>query len=316
MDNSIRRNERCVISLPKCDYVFSSTRSCFIGYGFRESPLEVGILRRLLEERGIDAVEASGSLTLGQYAFCTKICSKIIVSQFSIVLINDDTLEGVKVPNANVHMEYGLMLGFNKYVIPFQRESDKLAFNISGLDTVKYSNVDFEVKEKHAIEQAIKATNQDNATTRQDVNQNVLAFLLSKNVMLCTLQDVGEQNIFHLGNAVCFNLLTDFEGFQYVYFGNFAHLTASAIAWRLDRLQHVLRSRLGAEGLAKRVALGLINPAQSALAQMLLSGLRIWILTANDGIKANIAVRAVDSGMHIDVFSLEDVESFSRSQDN
>ena len=51
MDKTIRKNEICNIGLPRCDYVFSSTRSCFIAYGFEESTLEMNILRKLLEEQ-------------------------------------------------------------------------------------------------------------------------------------------------------------------------------------------------------------------------------------------------------------------------
>ncbi|MCD4768881.1 MAG: hypothetical protein K8R35_01775, partial [Bacteroidales bacterium] len=83
--------------------------------------------------------EAGGDIEPAKLAFCTKICSKIISSQFCIVIINDDLKDDTKIPNANVHMEYGLMLGFHKYVIPFQREEEDLAFNVSGLDTVKYT---------------------------------------------------------------------------------------------------------------------------------------------------------------------------------
>src|SRR3989337_590378 len=110
MDKTIRRNELCIVGLPRCDFVFSSTRSCFIAYGFEDSPLEVGILKRVLEDRGILAVEAGGALAPGQSAFCAKICSKIITSQFCIVLINHDEEKGQLVPNANVNMEYGLLL--------------------------------------------------------------------------------------------------------------------------------------------------------------------------------------------------------------
>ena len=53
------------------------------------------------------------------------------------------------------------MLGFNKYVIPFQRESQTLPFNVAGLDTVKYTDIDFESLAVHALDQAIKETSQD-----------------------------------------------------------------------------------------------------------------------------------------------------------
>ena len=136
MDKRIRRNEICIIGLPRCDFVFSSTRSCFIAYGFEESSLEMTILRRLLEERNIQPVEAGGTLAPGQNAFCSKICSKIIVAQFCAVLLNNEERVDIEIPNANVNMEYGLMLGFNKYVIPFQHSSQKLPFNVAGLDTM------------------------------------------------------------------------------------------------------------------------------------------------------------------------------------
>lgn len=107
VDTRIRKNERCVIGLPACDYVFSSTRSCFIAYGFATSALERDLLKGILQERGIEPVEAGGQIDPGKFVFCTKICSKIIVAQFCVVLLNRDTAGH----NANVNIEYGLMLG-------------------------------------------------------------------------------------------------------------------------------------------------------------------------------------------------------------
>jgi hypothetical protein len=72
MDKTIRRNQICVIGLPRCDFVFSSTRSCFIAYGFRDSGLELDILKRVLEDRGIQPIEAGGALAPGQSAFCAN----------------------------------------------------------------------------------------------------------------------------------------------------------------------------------------------------------------------------------------------------
>jgi hypothetical protein len=138
-DTRIRKNERCVIGLPVCDYVFSSTRSCFIAYGFSTSGFERDILTSILQERGIEAVDAGGRLEPGKSVFCIKICSKIIVSQFCVLFANHDVIRRKEVPNANVNMEYGLILGHNKYVIPFQRDDQTLPFNVYGLDTVKYN---------------------------------------------------------------------------------------------------------------------------------------------------------------------------------
>lgn len=86
MDTTIRKNEHCIVGMPRCDFVFSSTRTCFVAYGFKTSPLEMTVIKNLLTQRGIQCEEAGGNLVPGQNAFCQKICSKIITSQFCIVL--------------------------------------------------------------------------------------------------------------------------------------------------------------------------------------------------------------------------------------
>ena len=73
MDISIRKNEFCIVGLPSCDYVFSSTRSCFIAYGFEDSPLEMNLIRDILEKNNIEAIEAGTSISPAQNAFCAKI---------------------------------------------------------------------------------------------------------------------------------------------------------------------------------------------------------------------------------------------------
>jgi hypothetical protein len=60
----------------------------------------MGIIEGLLKDRGIEPIEAGGVLAPGQYAFCTKICSKIITAQFCIVLLNNEIENGTEKPNA------------------------------------------------------------------------------------------------------------------------------------------------------------------------------------------------------------------------
>ena len=101
-------------------------------------------------------------------------------------------------PNANVNMEYGLMLGFNKYVIPFQRQAQTLPFNVAGLDTVKYTNENFEVKATSAIDLAIRDTTQEVASAITP-DQVLEAFLLSQQVLVVPLNTEGDRNLFELG---------------------------------------------------------------------------------------------------------------------
>lgn len=161
-DLRVRKNDKCVIGLPECNYVFSSSNSCFIAYGFNTSGREKDFITEVLVNKGIEPVEAGNRITSGEFAFCTKICSKIITSRFCIALLNEDTIEeqGVNfsVPNANINIEYGLMIGFNKFVIPFQEERFNLPFNVAALDTIKYNSSNFGDKAKKAVDDAISKT--------------------------------------------------------------------------------------------------------------------------------------------------------------
>jgi hypothetical protein len=219
MDKSIRKNEICSIGLPSCDYVFSSTRSCFIAYGFDESKLEMDLLKSILKDNEIDPIEAGGNIKPASSAFCTKICSKIITAQFCIVLINNSEQKNIEIPNANVNMEYGLMLGFNKYVIPFQRETQKLPFNVAGLDTIKYSEQNFTDKAVKAINVAINETKQESKVI-DAIDQILQTFLLIKKTTYADVSGSGDKQIYDLGSNFGFNLLIDFSGLKYVYFGN------------------------------------------------------------------------------------------------
>jgi Predicted nucleotide-binding protein containing TIR-like domain len=304
MDKTIRKNEICIIGLPRCDFVFSSTRSCFIAYGFRDSTLEMTILRHLLEQKGIVPVEAGGSLAPGQHAFCAKICSKIITSQFCIVLINNEETERGEIPNANVNMEYGLMLGFNKYIIPFQRASQTLPFNIAGLDTIKYNNQDFERLASTAIEQAIQETRQD-APQTLPVDQGIGTFLLAKGAIITNVNNPGDRDIYQLGAPLGFNLLNDFTGMRYTFLGNFTTLRPETVVWRINMLTQILEERRASIGM--RVKVGLIQEPQVEVLNNFFSGVQIWILVTSDADKTAVQTALQIREPPIQVFSLDDV---------
>jgi len=285
MDKSIRKNEICVIGMPRCDYVFSSTRNCFIAYGFDTSTLEMNILKNLLEERGLVAEEAGGALAPGQSAFCAKICSKIITSQFCIILLNNDVRKGVESPNANVNMEYGLMLGFNKYVIPFQREEQVLPFNVAGLDTVKYTNQNFHEKATAAIDQAILETTQEDIL-RDSSDQTLRLFLMERDLLISPVDNEGEKNIFNLGDSLGFNLLNSFSGEEYVFFGKFASLRAESIVWRLNKLNAVISGRRSS--FPAKIKRGVATSQQLAYANKLFDTLQILVIAASDSDKEKV----------------------------
>ena len=106
-------NEECIIGLPACGYGFNSSRMCFIARpADKEFQLEEDILTQVLSDRNYETYVALQRIDPGNLAFCTKICSKIIISHFCIVLLNESQHTGhpnIKIPNPNVQFEYGMM---------------------------------------------------------------------------------------------------------------------------------------------------------------------------------------------------------------
>lgn len=310
MDTRIRRNERCVINLPSCDYVFSSTRSCFIGFGFEESTLEMEIIKDVLRARSIEPIEASGALAPAQSAFCAKICSKIITSQFCIILLNNRVDNGRQVPNANVYMEYGLMLGFNKYIVPFQRQTHELPFNVAPLDTVKYSEASFKTKAEEAISQAIEATTQstDVLDPQLAMDQVLGAFVLAKKAMLAPIKSENLQDMYNFGAPLGFNLLNDFSGKRFMYFGNFVTLRSETVLWRLHTLAEILD--------ASSIAVQLPSPIMGRTTMRLgvdnvFPELEVWVVVASEEVKTEVGQALRNSGFQYktQLYSAGDVRS-------
>lgn len=307
MDNRIRTNENCSIGLPRCDYVFSSTRSCFIAYGFEDSSFEVEMLQEILEAHGIEPVQAGNNVQPASHIFCKKICSKIITSQFCAVLLNN--AKGHGIPNANVSMEYGLMLGFNKYVIPFQKADQVLPFNVAGLDTVKYENAaDFKRKAKEAIEEAIRTTQQVH-TTPKISSQLLDIFLLAKNELVCPLGSDGNQVMFELGNPLGFNLLHGFSGMNYKFFGDFMAITPQAVVWRILKLQAIIRERH--LSLNKRLELEIAPHRDINLFRSILDQVEIWVVVTSFPDRDFVLDRlgGGEEWPSITVFSRDDIET-------
>ncbi len=152
---SIRFNDHCLVRHLECKRIFEGSRICFVACpNSHDIALELEIIRQKLREVNIEPYIATDQREFQKDIFCEKICTKIIESQFCIVILNDvvDQKDNVRKPNANVYYEYGLMTAFRKRIIPVQLAGQSLAFNIQSLDTLKYQPKDF----PHQIEEAIK----------------------------------------------------------------------------------------------------------------------------------------------------------------
>ncbi|MFH2049016.1 MAG: hypothetical protein ABIJ12_06190 [bacterium] len=310
MDKTIKTNEHCIVGLPRCGFAFSSTRSCFIGYSFEKSSMEKDFIRRILESNDIIPEEAGTSIKPAQLVFCSKICSKIITSQFCIILLNNEKKKEVEYANANVQMEYGLMLGFNKYVIPFQKEEDTLSFNISGLDTIKYTGKNFEAKATDAIDKAIYETTPERGSD-VPIDQLKIAYLFSKNAVYNPIDNSGDRDIYRLGSPMGFNLLMDFSGLEYRFYGDFAHLRFENICYRVKLLHQILVDRVAS--FPERVKMGLIDVDQVKVILDLFEKLEIWLLVNSEDVKSQVLsyIKEKNICRKFDIFTIKNISERS-----
>ena len=160
MNETMRKNERCFIGMPSCGYGYESAKLCFVACpSDAEYTLKIDAIKDIVESKQYECHIALKKIDPGNFAFCTKICSKIIQSQFCVVLLDPSTSaagKGAKHPNPNVHFEYGMMVSQNKHIIPLQDERSSLSFNVFPLDTIKYNDTNFKSKVVEAIDNAIQ----------------------------------------------------------------------------------------------------------------------------------------------------------------
>ncbi len=198
------------------------------------------------------------------------------------------------------------MLGFNKYVIPFQRASQRLPFNVAGLDTVKYNDVDFQRLATDAIELAIRETQQD-APQPLPTDQGIGVFLLSKKAIVTPINTPGDRDLFQIGSPLGFNLLNDFTGMQYMFLGNFTAFRPEVVVWRINMLTAILNERRAS--LSQRVTAGIISATQSRLVENILGRLQIWIFVTSDEDKRSVESELRATKYPVEVFSLDNVRS-------
>jgi hypothetical protein len=150
-----------------CTRLLGASQSCFVASSSDDSlRLNLDLISEKLNKHSIEPVIAVRDHAYGQDVFCTKICGKIIEARFCIVLLDEvateatsgGTNKAINIPNPNVYYEYGLMTALRKYIIPFQHERFKLAFNIQGHDTIKYTDSNFSEKLEIAIRNAVRDT--------------------------------------------------------------------------------------------------------------------------------------------------------------
>jgi hypothetical protein len=264
-----------------------------------EFQLELDVLSNLLGDKQYDGYVAVQRVDPAKLAFCTKICSKIITSQFCIVLLNSSAHRdhpNVRIPNPNVHLEYGLMMAFKKHIIPLQRDGDHLAFNIRPLDTILYSKANFREKADRAIDAAILAAGTTSRPSRALISsESLLKYIFIRGLRVSDVASPDAAALFRHGSPLGFLLL---DGQEIVFLGPFDREDAKEIVFRLKLLLQSLDT--ARRTFESEVARTLSNE-QIEHVKRTWSKIRIEVFVSKDIDRSRIEgrVRELTSGMHV-----------------
>ncbi len=222
MENKIKKNEKCFIGMPSCGYVYESAKSCFVACpSDDEYSLKVEVIKDIVESKQYECHIALKRNDPGNFAFCTKICSKIIQSKFCIVLL-DPSLKGKSnFPNPNVHFEYGMMISQNKFIIPLQNEKFDLSFNIFPLDTIKYNESNFKQKVTDSIDNAIEIAEGKQTNTQVASALNIITYYNMQGYQITDVNEKFYSLLYNFGKALGFYLFENKATLKYKFVAGF-----------------------------------------------------------------------------------------------
>lgn len=223
MEDTLRKNEKCFIGMPSCGYGYESAKLCFVACPAHDKyTLKIDVIKDIVESHQYECHVALKRIDPGTFAFCTKICSKIIQSQFCISFLDPSfDVNGVEYPNPNVHFEYGMMISQNKHIIPLQDERHTLAFNISPLDTIKYNDSNFKQKVSEAIDFAIKRATEKKAAGTPSQGPEVFTFYNLLGFRMSDTNVTFFKLLYDFGANLGFFLFDDKKQLKYKYIGPF-----------------------------------------------------------------------------------------------
>jgi hypothetical protein len=252
--DSFPLNEQCFIRKEhKCGKIFGASKSCFIACP-KNDELEVilGLMSEKLTKVGIEPIIAVKERVYGQDIFCTKICGKIIESHFCVVILDDNVVDSINIPNPNVYYEYGLMTSIKKHIIPLQKEGLDLAFNIQSYDTIKYKNENIGSELDRAIKDAIRITEKKEKEDK--------GIALSEKTLLHKLEMAGFDEKRDDSNWFLYDVIedTNFKGFGqydkrfYLYLGKIDNTTEfkdylddlGVVLYRTEKMAGKLKKKL------------------------------------------------------------------------
>jgi hypothetical protein len=205
-----------MLDLPYCGHFAGSEESVFIAVPEKvEYEMEINTLNDLLRAKGLKAYIMPELSDHDKIMFCERVCSKIISSRFCLVFTDKNLAR-----SADVQFSYGIMLAFDKIVIPLEKAVSK-AKGLAPLPVIFYYPDNFRSIAQAIIEEALLKTSTKGLLGMLHGDEELQQYLVSRNLKPLPIENQVTREFYRIAYPADFLIL---EGTAFVFFGAFESL--------------------------------------------------------------------------------------------
>ena len=217
-----------MLDLPYCGKFFGCEESVFIAIPDNEKyGMEINTLNELLRERGLKSYLMPYAGDQNKLTFCEQVCSKIISSSFCLVFTEKNLAR-----STDVHLSYGIILAFDKIVIPLEKTApDKDGF--APLPVIAYYPDNFHSIAGTIIEEAIPKASKRGLLGILHGDEELQQYFFKHGMRALPLEDPVTRTFYRIAYPLDFLIL---EGDAFVFFGAFESLNHEEIVARIKLL--------------------------------------------------------------------------------
>ena len=222
------QNRSCILDLPYCGHFFGSEPGVFIAIPDKEKYVfEINALDNLLKERGLKSYLMPEAVKQNKIVFCEQVCSKIISSSFCLVF-TEKTLGR----STDVHLLYGIMLAFDKMVIPLEKIVPATK-GFTPLPVIVYYPDNFYSIAGTVIEKACSKAAAKGLLGAFHGDEELQQYFVKQGLRALPVEDPVTRSFYRIAYPLDFILL---QGEAFVFFGSFESLEHEEVAARLRLL--------------------------------------------------------------------------------
>jgi hypothetical protein len=221
-------NNSCILDLPYCGHFFESEPCVSIAVPDKEKfVFEINTLNDLLRERGLKSNVMPEANIKNKITFCEQVCSKIISSSFCLVFTEKNLPR-----STDVHLLYGIMLAFDKIIIPLEKTVSD-AEGYTPLPVIIYYADNFYSIAGTVIEKACSKAQAKGLLGAFHKDEELQQYFLKQGLRVLPVEDPVTRSFYRIAYPLDFILL---QGEAFVFFGSFESLNHEESSSRLRLL--------------------------------------------------------------------------------